>query len=83
MLVDHVRPDMRLAWEEPFGPVVPVIRITTVEEGVHHCNANNFGLQVRLGPPCSLMACIPSCDSQVYLLHCLLRMHVGPSSTAQ
>lgn len=46
LLIDHVRPDMRLAWEEPFGPVLPVIRIKTVEEGIHHCNANNFALQV-------------------------------------
>lgn len=45
LLVDHVRPDMRLAWEEPFGPVLPVIRINSVEEGIHHCNASNFGLQ--------------------------------------
>jgi len=37
---------MRIAWEEPFGPVLPVIRIKTVEEGIHHCNANNFALQV-------------------------------------
>jgi acyl-CoA reductase-like NAD-dependent aldehyde dehydrogenase len=28
-----------------FGPVLPVIRINHVEEGIHHCNANNFGLQ--------------------------------------
>jgi glyceraldehyde-3-phosphate dehydrogenase (NADP+) len=46
LLLDHVRPDMRIAWEEPFGPVVPVIRINSVEEGIHHCNASNFGLQV-------------------------------------
>ncbi|KAJ7535063.1 hypothetical protein O6H91_12G017100 [Diphasiastrum complanatum] len=45
LLIDHVRPDIRLAWEEPFGPVLPVIRISTVEEGIHHCNANNFALQ--------------------------------------
>ncbi|KAG6536986.1 hypothetical protein ZIOFF_002064 [Zingiber officinale] len=45
LLLDHVRPDMRIAWEEPFGPVLPVIRITNVEEGIHHCNASNFGLQ--------------------------------------
>jgi glyceraldehyde-3-phosphate dehydrogenase (NADP+) len=45
LLIDHVRPDMRIAWEEPFGPVLPVIRIKTVEEGIHHCNANNFALQ--------------------------------------
>lgn len=46
LLIDHVRPDMRIAWEEPFGPVVPVIRIGSVEEGIHHCNASNYGLQV-------------------------------------
>ncbi|KAH0459136.1 hypothetical protein IEQ34_012127 [Dendrobium chrysotoxum] len=45
LLLDHVRPDMRIAWEEPFGPVLPVIRISSVEEGIHHCNASNFGLQ--------------------------------------
>ncbi|XP_056174893.1 NADP-dependent glyceraldehyde-3-phosphate dehydrogenase-like isoform X2 [Syzygium oleosum] len=45
LLMDHVRPDMRIAWEEPFGPVLPVIRINSVEEGIHHCNASNFGLQ--------------------------------------
>lgn len=46
LLLDNVRPDMRIAWEEPFGPVLPVIRIGSVEEGIHHCNASNFGLQV-------------------------------------
>ncbi|KAK9149814.1 hypothetical protein Scep_008571 [Stephania cephalantha] len=45
LLLDNVRPDMRIAWEEPFGPVLPVIRINSVEEGIHHCNASNFGLQ--------------------------------------
>ncbi|GMN56945.1 hypothetical protein TIFTF001_026050 [Ficus carica] len=45
LLLDNVRPDMRIAWEEPFGPVLPVLRISSVEEGIHHCNASNFGLQ--------------------------------------
>ncbi|CAD5319370.1 unnamed protein product [Arabidopsis thaliana] len=45
LLLDNVRPDMRIAWEEPFGPVVPVLRINSVEEGINHCNASNFGLQ--------------------------------------
>jgi glyceraldehyde-3-phosphate dehydrogenase (NADP+) len=48
LLLDNVRPDMRIAWEEPFGPVLPVIRINSVEEGIQHCNASNFGLQVWL-----------------------------------
>lgn len=46
LLLDNVRPDMRIAWEEPFGPVLPVLRINSIEEGINHCNASNFGLQV-------------------------------------
>ncbi|PWA68823.1 aldehyde dehydrogenase 11A3 [Artemisia annua] len=45
LLLDNVKQDMRIAWEEPFGPVLPVIRISNAEEGIHHCNASNFGLQ--------------------------------------
>lgn len=46
LLLDNVQPDMRIAWEEPFGPVLPVIRINSIEEAIHHSNASNFGLQV-------------------------------------
>ncbi|GAA0155513.1 dehydrogenase [Lithospermum erythrorhizon] len=45
LLLDHVTPDMRIAREEPFGPVVPVIRIKSIEEGIHHCNSSKYGLQ--------------------------------------
>ena len=43
---------MRIAWEEPFGPVVPIIRVKTVEDAIDHCNANNLALQVS---GCALM----------------------------
>ncbi|KAK9837166.1 hypothetical protein WJX81_007685 [Elliptochloris bilobata] len=45
LLIDNVTRDMRLAWEEPFGPVIPVVRVKTIEEAVDHCNANNLALQ--------------------------------------
>lgn len=45
MLLDNVTPDMRIAWEEPFGPVVPIMRVPDVEAAVQHCNSSNFGLQ--------------------------------------
>ena len=45
MLLDKVTPDMRIAWEEPFGPVVPVMRIGSAEEGVDLVNRSRFGLQ--------------------------------------
>lgn len=46
LLLDNIKQDMRIAWEEPFGPVLPVIRIANAEEGIYHCNASNLGLQV-------------------------------------
>ena len=44
-LFDNVTRDMRLAWEEPFGPVVPVIRVTSKEEAIEIANASEYGLQ--------------------------------------
>lgn len=45
VVVDHVTPDMRLAWEEPFGPVVPFVRVESPEDAIEHCNANRLALQ--------------------------------------
>ena len=45
LVIDNVRPDMRLAWEEPFGPVVPVMRVPNVDVAVEHANANRYALQ--------------------------------------
>ncbi|PHV71967.1 NADP-dependent glyceraldehyde-3-phosphate dehydrogenase [Sporanaerobium hydrogeniformans] len=44
-LFDKVTVDMRLAWEEPFGPVVPVIRVKSKEEAIAIANASEYGLQ--------------------------------------
>lgn len=41
--------DMRIAWEEPFGPVIPVIRLKSIDDAIDHCNSNNLALQVRTG----------------------------------
>ena len=45
MLVDHVTDAMQLAWEEPFGPVVPVIRVTSEEQALRFVNESKYGLQ--------------------------------------
>ncbi len=36
--------DMRIAWEEPFGPVIPVIRVKNIDDAIDHCNSNNLAL---------------------------------------
>ncbi|MBF0523253.1 MAG: NADP-dependent glyceraldehyde-3-phosphate dehydrogenase [Candidatus Omnitrophica bacterium] len=44
-LFDHVTVDMRLAWEEPFGPVLPIIRVKSIEEAIDISNRSEYGLQ--------------------------------------
>jgi len=44
-LFDNVTNDMRLAWEEPFGPVLPVIRVKTINQAVKIANSSEYGLQ--------------------------------------
>ena len=45
MLLDRVTEDMRIAWEEPFGPVVPVMRVASADAAVALVNRSRFGLQ--------------------------------------
>lgn len=47
-LLDHVTVDMDVAWEEPFGPVLPIIRIEQIEEMIKIANQSKFGLQTSI-----------------------------------
>lgn len=47
-LLDHVTTDMKVAWEEPFGPVLPIIRVKSDEEAVTLSNESEFGLQASI-----------------------------------
>lgn len=44
-LFDYVTTDMRLAWEEPFGPVLPIIRVKDKDEAIGIANKSEYGLQ--------------------------------------
>ncbi|MFX1411275.1 MAG: NADP-dependent glyceraldehyde-3-phosphate dehydrogenase [Promethearchaeota archaeon] len=44
-ILDNVNTDMRIAWEEPFGPVLPFIRINSAEQAVKISNKSEYGLQ--------------------------------------
>ncbi|MFU2194412.1 NADP-dependent glyceraldehyde-3-phosphate dehydrogenase [Streptococcus pluranimalium] len=48
ILFDKVTTDMKLAWEEPFGPVLPVIRVKSVEEAIEISNQSEYGLQASV-----------------------------------
>jgi aldehyde dehydrogenase (NAD+) len=43
-LFDHVTPDMRIAREEIFGPVLSVLRVKDFDEAMHVANDSEYGL---------------------------------------
>jgi malonate-semialdehyde dehydrogenase (acetylating) / methylmalonate-semialdehyde dehydrogenase len=43
VLFDHVRPDMTIAQEEIFGPVLSVIRVDTLDAALEVANRSRFG----------------------------------------
>jgi len=47
-LFDRVTVDMRIAWEEPFGPVLPILRVKTLDEAVKITNDSEYGLQASV-----------------------------------
>ncbi len=47
-LLDNVTSDMRIAWEEPFGPVLPILRLNSEEEIIKCTNDSEYGLQASI-----------------------------------
>lgn len=39
---------MPIAWVEPFGPVLPIIRVPNVEAAIHLANQSEYGLQAAV-----------------------------------
>lgn len=48
VLFDEVTLDMQIAWEEPFGPILPIIRVKNVKEAIEICNTSEYGLQTSV-----------------------------------
>lgn len=47
-LLDEVTGEMEVAWEEPFGPILPIIRVASDEEAIRIANESEFGLQASV-----------------------------------
>ena len=43
-ILDNVTKDMRIAWEETFGPVVTIMRVKDYEEAISLSNQSQYGL---------------------------------------
>lgn len=44
-IIDEVSSNSKLAWEEPFGPLLPIVRVGTINEAISIANASEYGLQ--------------------------------------
>ncbi|MGP4081016.1 NADP-dependent glyceraldehyde-3-phosphate dehydrogenase [Pseudalkalibacillus sp. R45] len=47
-VLDHVTIDMRIAWEEPFGPVLPILHFKEEGEMIKIANQSEYGLQASI-----------------------------------
>lgn len=48
VLVSNITPDARIAWEEPFGPILPVIEYDSIQNAIDICNFSEYGLQTSI-----------------------------------
>ena len=47
-LLDHVTPEMRIYYEESFGPVTCLVRVKDVEEAIAVANDTEYGLKAAI-----------------------------------
>ncbi|HDD72585.1 MAG TPA: aldehyde dehydrogenase family protein [Candidatus Aenigmarchaeota archaeon] len=47
-VLDRVKANMRIAWEETFGPVVTIIRFRTFDEAIKISNQSGYGLDASV-----------------------------------
>lgn len=48
IILDNVKLDAKVAWEEPFGPVLPIIECKNIEECIKVANTSEYGLQASI-----------------------------------
>lgn len=47
-ILDEVKAEMRIAWEEQFGPILPILQVKDAVEAVKLANASEYGLDAAL-----------------------------------
>ena len=45
IILDNVKDNMDIAWEEQFGPILPIIRVKNLDQAINIANKSEYGLQ--------------------------------------
>lgn len=48
IIIDNVDKNTKLAWEEPFGPILPIIECNSIQECIELANKSEYGLQASI-----------------------------------
>ncbi len=48
LIIDNVTEKCRIAWEEQFGPVLPIIRVSSAEDAIILTNKSEYGLSASI-----------------------------------
>lgn len=47
-ILDNVKTNMRIAWEEQFGPILPILTVKDEKEAINLANASEYGLDAAI-----------------------------------
>lgn len=47
-ILDNVKTNMKIAWEEQFGPILPIIEVNDEKEAINVANASEYGLDAAI-----------------------------------
>ena len=47
-MIDSVRQDMRLVRTETFGPILPLMRVTSIDDAIEKANDSRYGLGANI-----------------------------------
>lgn len=47
-ILDKVKTNMRIAWEEQFGPILPILEVKDEKEAINLANASEYGLDASI-----------------------------------
>ncbi|GHU63185.1 NADP-dependent glyceraldehyde-3-phosphate dehydrogenase [Clostridia bacterium] len=77
---DHVTLDMRIAWEEPFGPILPIIHVKDEREAIAINNKSEYGLQAAIFTQNTTKALELSSKLEVGTVHLNSKTQRGPDN---
>lgn len=80
IVLTNVDKKMKIAWEEPFGPILPIMEVNSVEEMIKTSNQSEYGLQASVFTRDETKAIAIAKELEVGTVHINKRTQRGPDN---